>query len=80
MTGGTGGGNTGKNAGRTAGHEQQPSAQGRSGQSQQGASQQRAQEKVKPGQSPHNAQSGGREQTTGQAGERNSGHATQAQP
>jgi Protein of unknown function (DUF1236) len=78
----TGGGMTGagKNAGSTAGHERQPSTQGRSGQSEQGASQQRAQEQAKPGQSQRSDQSGRREQTTGQAGERNSGHATQAQP
>jgi peptidoglycan hydrolase-like protein with peptidoglycan-binding domain len=81
MTGGTGGGMTGagKNAGSTAGHERQPSTQGRNGQSEQGASQQRAQEQVKPGQSQRSDQSGRREQTTGQAGERSSGHATQAQ-
>jgi len=80
MTGGTGGGMTGagKNAGSTAGHERQPSTQGRS---EQGASQQqRAQEQARPGQSQRNDQSGRRKQTTGQAGERNSGHATQAQP
>jgi peptidoglycan hydrolase-like protein with peptidoglycan-binding domain len=79
MTGG-GGGMTGKNAGSTAGHERQPSTQGRSGQSEQGASQQRAQERARSGQSQRSDQSGRPEQTTGQAGERNFGHATQAQP
>jgi hypothetical protein len=61
-----------------AGHQQGPA------QAQQGAHQQDAQQQGKAGQAQRSEQSGRRDQTTGQAGEkageRNTGRATQAQP